>query len=103
MYADDIVLLVWREAELKKVMKRFRRFLERRDLSLSPDKSKITVFEKGRKRTRKRKWKEESIEKVKEIRYLGCMLQKNEEAEKHIRDKMRRGMIAIKRTWSIGK
>jgi len=48
MYADDIVLPARRKAELKEMMKRFRRFLERRDLSLSPDKSKIMVFEKGR-------------------------------------------------------
>jgi len=47
MYADDIVLPARRKAELKDMMKRFRRFLERRDLSLNPHKSKIMVFEKG--------------------------------------------------------
>jgi len=46
MYADDIVLLARRKAELKEMMKRFRRFLKRKDLSLSPDKSKIMIFEK---------------------------------------------------------
>jgi len=35
MYADDIVLLARREAELKEMIKRFRRFLERKGLSLS--------------------------------------------------------------------
>jgi len=57
-------------------MKRFRRFLERKGLSLSPDKSKIMVFENERRRTKKRKWKwkEESIEEVKKIRYLGYIL-----------------------------
>jgi len=37
MYADDIVLLARRKAELKEMMKRFRRFLKRKDVSLSPD------------------------------------------------------------------
>jgi len=32
---DDIVLLARREAELKEIMKRYRRFLERKGLSLS--------------------------------------------------------------------
>jgi len=31
------------------------------------------------------------------------MLQKNGEAEKHIRERMQRPTIAIKRTWSKGK
>jgi len=35
IYPDDIVLLARREAELKEMMKRFRRFLERKGLSLS--------------------------------------------------------------------
>jgi len=39
------------------MMKRFRRFLEKKSLSLSPDNSKIMVFEKRRGRTKKREWK----------------------------------------------
>jgi len=66
MYADDIVLLARRKAELKEMMKRFRKFLERKGLRLSPDKLKIMVFENERGRTKKRKWKwkEESIEEA---------------------------------------
>jgi len=104
-YADDIVLLAKREIDLKEMMKRFRRFLEKKCLSLSSDKSKVMVFEKGRERTKKRewKWKEEYMEEVKVIRYLEYMLQKNEGAEKHIRERIRRATIAMKRTWSIGE
>jgi len=74
--ADDIVLLAKRKAELKEMMKRFRRFLERKGLSLSSVKSYSIVFENKRRRTKKKnwKWKEESIEEVKKIRYLGYML-----------------------------
>ncbi|XP_039313601.1 uncharacterized protein LOC113005705 [Solenopsis invicta] len=101
-YADDIVLLAERQAELKEMMKRFRKYLEKKELSLSADKSKVLVFENGRGRRKKRewKWKKENIEEVKEIRYLGYMLQKKESAEKHTRERLRR-VIAMKRTWSI--
>jgi len=53
MYADDIVLLAKRESELKKIIKKFRKFLKRKVLSLSFDKSKIIVFEKKTRRTKK--------------------------------------------------
>ncbi|XP_025998026.2 trichohyalin-like [Solenopsis invicta] len=87
------------------MMKRFRKYLEKKELSLSADKSKVLVFENGRGRRKKRewKWKEENIEKVKEIRYLGYTLQKNGGAEKHTRERLRRATIAMKRTWSIGE
>jgi len=39
---------------LKEMTKRFKRFLEKEDLSLSPAKSKIMVFENLRGRTKKR-------------------------------------------------
>jgi len=39
------------------MMKRFRKFLEKKGLSLGLDKSKIIVFEKKRGRTKKREWK----------------------------------------------
>jgi len=79
-------LLAKREMDLKEMMKRFMRFLEKKGLSLNPDKSKVMVFEKGRGRSKKKewKWKEEYMEEVKEIRYLGYMLQRNGRAEKHI-------------------
>ncbi|XP_039313476.1 protein CROWDED NUCLEI 1-like [Solenopsis invicta] len=104
-YADDIVLLEEREAELKEMMKRFRKYLEKKELSLSADKSKVLVFEnrRGRRKKREWKWKEENIEEVKEIRYLGYTLQKNGGTEKHTRERLRRATIAMKRTWSIGE
>jgi len=62
-YADDIVLLAKREMDLKEMMKRFRRFLEKKGFSFNPDKFKVVVFEKGRKRKengnrKKSIWKE---------------------------------------------
>jgi len=104
-YADDIVLLAKAETDLKEMIKRFRKYIEKKGLSLSSDKSKVMVFEKGRGRAKKREWKwgDKNLEEVKEIRYLGYILQKNGGAEKQIRERMRRAMIAMKRTWSIGE
>lgn len=62
------------------------------------------VFERRRRGTRRREWKwgEETIEEVKEIKYLGYIMQKNE-AERHIKERIRRAMIVMKRIWSIGE
>jgi len=105
IYADDIVLLAKSEQELKNMMSRFKKYLRKKELMLSPEKSKVVVFEKGKGKTRKREWKwgEEKIEEVKEIRYLGYIMQKNGGAEKHVVERMRRSMIAMKQTWSIGE
>ncbi|XP_077278957.1 uncharacterized protein LOC143906639 [Temnothorax americanus] len=104
-YADDIVLMATRKEELKKMMRRLKRYLEGKGLSLSPEKSKIMAFEKARGKRKKREWKwgGEDIEEVKEIKYLGYILQKNGGAENHIKDRMKKATIAMKRTWSIGE
>lgn len=62
-------------------MKRFKKYIERKELVLNPDKSKVLVFEREKGRTRKRQWKwnEEKVEEVKEINYLGYIMQKMEE------------------------
>lgn len=104
-YADDVVLMAEREEELKGMLKRFKKFLDKRELRLNPEKTKIMVFEKGRGRAKKREWKweEEKLEEVKEIRYLGYIVQKNGGAEKHIMERKKKAMIAMKKTWSIGE
>lgn len=61
------------------MLRRFKRYLEKRNMILSAKKSKILVFEDGRGRKKKREWRwgEENIEEVKKIKYLGYILQKN--------------------------
>lgn len=72
--------------------------LAKKGLNLSPDKLKIMVFEKRRGRMKKRTWRwEENIEEVKEMKYLGYILQKNGGAEKHIRERIRKATITIKK------
>lgn len=104
-YADDVILLARRESELKEMIKRFKKCLEKKGLNLSLDKLKILVFEKGRGRMKKKTWRwgEKDIEEVKKMKYLGYILQKNGGAEKHIRERIRKATIAMKKTWSIGE
>lgn len=42
------------------------------------------------------------MEEVKEISYLGYIMQKNGGVEKHINERIRRATIVMKQTWSIG-
>lgn len=104
-YADDIVLLAKNKQDLKGMMKRLKKYIEKRGLMLNSEKSKVMVFEKGRSSARRREWKwgEDNIEEVKEIRYLGYIVQRNGGADKHIIERLRRATIALKITWSLGE
>lgn len=104
-YADDIVLLADREEELKSMMKRFRRFLEKKKMTMSTEKSKIIVFEKSRGRAKKREWKHDGkeIEEVKEMKYWGYLMQKSGAADRHIRERKAKAIMAMKSAWSIGE
>lgn len=98
-YADDIALLATEEGEMKGMIKRLRRYLERKELLLSPEKSKILVFEKGKGRRREWKWdKEKRIAEVKEMTYLGYIVQKNGGCGKHLEERKRRALLAAKNT-----
>lgn len=102
-YADDIVLLAYGEQELKSMLKRFKKYLKKKEMLLSTEKTKILVFENGKGRKREWKWEEEILEEVKEMKYLGYIMQKNGGAVKQIEERRRRAIVAMKSTWSIGE
>lgn len=45
------------------------------------------IFERGRGSTKRREWKRDEIEKVKEMKYLGYIIQKNEGVENLIKER----------------
>lgn len=72
MYADDIILVMAQsEQDLKGIIKRFTKYIEKNDLILSLEKSKMMIFEREKSQVRKRDWRwgEEDIKEVKEMRY----------------------------------
>jgi len=52
-----MVLLAKHKEDLKGMLRRFKRYLTRKQLTLNVEKSKIIVFENGRGRKKKREWK----------------------------------------------
>lgn len=69
-YADDI-LVARNEEDLKGMLKRFRRYLSKKRLTLNVEKSKVIVFDNGRANKRKREWRwgEKSIEEITEMKF----------------------------------
>jgi len=78
-YADDVVLVVEDEDEMKSMMERLERYVERKRLKLNTEKTKILRFKKegGRMRKKVRRWKGKVIKEIKEFKYLGYVFQKN--------------------------
>lgn len=56
-YADDIVLLADGKDEIKCMMARLERYLDRKRLVLSVEKSKMMRFRKGDRRMKKVEWR----------------------------------------------
>ena len=92
---------------MKGMLKSFRKYAERKGLTVNTDKSEVLVFQRGRGKGRRRRewrWGEEELEEVKEMKYLGYVMEKNGKAEKHTRERMRKAAaVAMKRTWHIGE
>lgn len=87
-YADDMVLLAEEEDEMRSMMERLERYLDKKGLELNTDKTKIMRFRKGGGRMDKRvwRWKGRVVEEVKEFNYLGYTLQTNGGQEAHIKE-----------------
>lgn len=62
-YADDMVLIAKERKELKEMMRRLEKYLDRRKLELNADKTKVLTFKKGRGKKKKEewRWKDEEI------------------------------------------
>lgn len=100
-YADDIVLLAKTPKELKEMMGRMK-YLDSRELNANQ--SKLLIFKRGRSLKKKEDWKwgEEVIEEVKDFIYLGYHFQ-NGGTEIHMRETVKKTMMAMKQTRRIGE
>jgi len=104
-YADDIVLVAKDEEEMKIMMKGMEKYVDRKKMTLNSEKSKVLIFKRGRGKQEKTRWswKDKEIEEVKEFKYLGYMLQRNNGPESHIRERSRKAVVAMRQTWGLGK
>ena len=87
------------------MMKRLEHFLDRRKLNLNVAKSKTMVFKKGggKEKNTSWNWKDERVEEVKEILYLGINLQRNGDLTNHIKERVKRANVVMKQVWGIGE
>jgi len=104
-YADDMVLMAEGEEEMRSMLERLQGYLDKKRVELNAEKTKIVRFRKGGGREKKRewRWKGRRIEEVKEIKYLGYVLQKNGGQEAQVRDRRKRAAVIIGQVWGIGK
>lgn len=103
-YADDMVLLTKEEDEMRTMLARMERYIDKKRLEVNV-KTKIMIFSRGKGRRKRVKWMWEGkeIEKMKEIKYLGYVFQSNGRQKGHIKDKVRKVMEIMGQVWSIGK
>lgn len=86
-YADDMVLVAEGENEMRSMVGRLERYLEEKKLELNVGKTKAMRFRRGGGRWDKRVWRwwGKVIEKVREFKYLGYVMQRNGGQEAHVR------------------
>ncbi|XP_039312991.1 uncharacterized protein LOC120359478 [Solenopsis invicta] len=104
-YADDVVLLAEGEGEMKSMLERLERFMDRKGLEVNVEKTKVLRFREGGGRMSKAewRWKGKRIEEVKEYKYLGYMFQRNGGQEAQIRDRVAKAAAVKGQVWGIGK
>ncbi|XP_033214032.1 uncharacterized protein LOC117171088 [Belonocnema kinseyi] len=90
------------EKYFKNWLEALEKYLEAKKLVLNVARFKVLVF--GRKSSRKVwKWRGEGIEEVKEFTYLGFLFKKNENVEDHVKERVKRADIVMKKIWGIGE
>jgi len=103
-YADDLGAIAESEEEMKSILKSLEKYFDRKELLLNAEKSKIMVFCKREKRlNRNWKWKGESIDEVREFKYLGFTFMKNNKDDAHIKEVKKRAAAAMAQIWGIGE
>jgi len=103
-YADDLVLIARNREALEDMMGTLRKFLKERKLELSAEKSKVLVFNKGRKEKKEEwRWKGREIEEVQCFKYLGVTLDKKGEFREHIKELERKGKRVMRKVWGLGE
>jgi len=96
-YADDVVLVAENENEMRSMIEKLERYIDRKGLEVNTEKTKILRFRKGGGRWKEYKWlwKGKMIGEVKEFKYLGYVFQRNGGQEAYIKDRIRRAAAVM--------
>lgn len=57
LYADDMVLIAEKKVEMKSMLERLEGYIDRKDLEINVEKTKIVRFNKGRGRKKRIRWR----------------------------------------------
>jgi hypothetical protein len=103
-YADDIVLVAKYPQDLKDMIQRLSRYAERRELTISTDKTKVVKFSAGGRRS-PFTWKcgDGELQEVSTFCYLGFEFQANGSFKAHIKKLVSRGKKQVATVWSLGE
>ncbi|CAK9832677.1 Retrovirus-related Pol polyprotein from type-1 retrotransposable element R2 (Fragment) [Anthophora retusa] len=104
-YADDIAVLAKDEEGMKGIVGRLERYLDEKKLEVNVGETKMMRCKKGggRKGSVRWRWKGKEIEEVRKYKYLGYVMTANGKQEEHISERVRKGVVAMRQVWGIGK
>lgn len=103
-FADDLVLIADRAADLKDMMNAMYRYSERMEMTINAGKSKVMVFNKGsRKSTEKWVIGGNEIEEVDSYVYLGVTFQRNGRFTRHHKATLQKANKRATEVWSLGE
>ena len=97
-YADDIVLVGNNKEAITDMMGTLKKFLQERSLILSVEKTKMMVFNKGKKCKKETwRWEGKIIEEVDNFKYLGFTFNSKCNYKDHIKELKKKGIFAAKK------
>ncbi|XP_046145802.1 uncharacterized protein LOC123989168 [Osmia bicornis bicornis] len=104
-YADDVAVMAEDEDGMKGLMARLERYIEGKKLEVNVGKTKMMRCIKGGGRRGRMTWwwKGNKIEEVKKFKYLGYVVTANGKQEEQVEERMRKGAVAMRQVWGIGK
>lgn len=103
-YADDLILLAKNREAMLQMLRILKIFLDSRGLILSEEKTKILVFNRGRRSKKERWWWEgNELEEVKVFKYLGFIFNSEGNYKDQLAELKKKGIAAAKKTWGLGE
>lgn len=104
-FADDVALVADNEKELNHMLKTLERYVKRNRMQVNTAKTKVMVFRKGGRRSKKEKWTygNEEIEEVGAYKYLGFWFTVKNSYSAQLKALAAKAQVATNAAWGIMK